>query len=235
MDAPDIDTAMIQLRQSQELILAHAIGLAERIASKAVRKYPWLCADDLRQELLIPLPRWIDRYNPYDKSRTSWSKYLYHKLNFYLKDVLRREDPVGIKWPQREQYPTWFRLGDQSSRLSGGSLADEAESASPFGSQVYGQDCPGELLGKSLETATDPDDEEDQLIWQRDLAGLSRLAQKNRKRKPRPALIDAGSGVCRAVRCEFWDAHLARVRFTPKKIVSLASWIGHSRGQLTLW
>jgi hypothetical protein len=230
MDAttPDIDTAIVQLRDLQELITAHAIGLAERIAKKTVRKYPWIDPDDLRQELIIPLPRWIERYNPKDRSKTSWSKYLYHKLNFYVKDVLRREDPVGIKWPQREQYPTWFRLGDQSGRLSGG--GDESQAG--FG---QGDDCPSDLLGQKLVVESDfVGDEEDQL-WQRDLAGLQKLAAKNRKRKSSAVLVDEGQGMCRSVRCQFWDRELRRVRFNSKKCVRLADYIGRESKQLLLW
>lgn len=224
-----IDAAFVQLRDLQEQLLEHAIGLADRIAAKAVRKYSWLCADDLRQELLIPLPRWIDRYNPKDKSGTSWSKYLYHKMNFYLKDVLRREDPVGIKWPQREQYPTWFRLGDQSSRLSSQNAEESNYEAG------YGSDCPEDLLGRTLEIAVEMAGDEDEQIWQSSLAGLKKLSAKNRKRKQLPLLVDAGGGVARAARCEYWDTGRARVRFSSKKVVSLASWVGHSRTQYTLW
>jgi hypothetical protein len=228
-----IDAAFVQLRELQGQLLEHAIGLADRIAAKAVRRYSWLCADDLRQELLIPLPRWIDRYNPKDKSGTSWSKYLYHKMNFYLKDVLRREDPVGIKWPQREQYPTWFRLGDQSARLS--ISGDDSQDESLTGESGYGSDCPDELLGKTLEISVELSSDEDDQIWQRDLAGLLKLAKQNRKRKQYQLLVDAGNGVARVPRCEFWDSSKSRVRFAPKKVVSLASWVGHSRSQLTFW
>lgn len=226
---PTVDAAFVQLRELQELITAHAIQLADRIASKAVRKYSWLCADDLRQELVIPLPRWIARFNPKDKSGTTWSKYLYHKMNFYLKDVLRREDPVGIKWPQREQYPTWFRLGDQSSRLSAGDGAGTDDSGG------CGSDCPSDLLGKTLEIAVELTGDEDEQIWQSSLTGLASLAKQNRKRKQFPLLVDAGSGVARSAKCVYWDSGLSRVRFSAKKVVTLASWIGHSRSQLTLW
>jgi hypothetical protein len=232
MDASqtDIDNAIVQLRDLQELITAHAIGLAERIAKKTVRRYPWIDLEDLRQELIIPLPRWIQRYNPSDKSKTSWSKYLYHKMNFYVKDVLRKEDPVGIKWPQREQYPTWFRLGDQSGRLSSSSSRDDEGRGSG-----QGDDCPSDLLGKTLVVQSDLSGEEEDQIWQSDLAGLQKLAAKNRKRVGFPLLIDRGAGVCRAARCVFWDRELGRVRFNPKKCVSLADYIGHSSKQLTLW
>lgn len=231
MDASqsDIDNAIVQLRELQELITAHAIGLAERIAKKTVRKYPWIDPDDLRQELIIPLPRWVERYNPADKSRTSWSKYLYHKLNFYVKDVLRREDPVGIKWPQREQYPTWFRLGDQSGRLSGRGDEEDQQPTS------HGGDCPSNLLGKSLVVDVDLSASEEDQIWQRDFAGLQKMAAKNRKRKALPLLADAGSGVCRSTRCQYWDREAGRVRFNPKKSLRLADYIGHASKQLMLW
>jgi hypothetical protein len=235
MDATqaDIDNAIVQLRDLQELITAHAIGLADRIAKKTVRKYPWIDPDDLRQELIIPLPRWIEKYNPDDKSKTSWSKYLYHKLNFYVKDVLRKEDPVGIKWPQREQYPTWFRLGDQSGRLSGRSDDGQDEAASHGGSQ--GGDCPSDLLGKSLVVDVDLTASEEDQIWQRDLAGLQKMAAKHRKRKSPAPMIDAGNGVCRAIKCPFFDSELGRVRFNPKKTTRLADYVGHASNQLMFW
>lgn len=238
MDAnqADIDNAFVQLRELlklQEAIIAHAIELAERIARKTARKYPWIDPDDLRQELIIPLPRWIASYNPEDKSKTTWSKYLYHKLNFYVKDVLRREDPVGIKWPQRKQYPTWFRLGDQSGRLSSSSSHDEeSRSTSGIG---QGDDCPSDLLGETLVVQSDSGDDEQDQLWQRDLAGLQKMAAKYRKRGDFPLMIDAGAGVCRSARCAFWDRELGRVRFNPKKCVSLAAYIGHSSKQLMFW
>ncbi len=74
-------------------------------------------------------------------------------MNFYVKDVLRREDPAGICWPQREHYPTWYRLGDQSGRLSSDSgHLDETDSA-----LSNGGDCPSDLLGRSLEMDVDLD------------------------------------------------------------------------------
>ena len=102
------------------IILDHAMTLAQEIAHRQHRKYRWIDPEDLQQELLMRLPQWIDRFDPRHQSATTWSKYLFWKMTLYVKDVLRREDPLGISWPQRKRYPAWFRLGEQSGKLAGG-------------------------------------------------------------------------------------------------------------------
>lgn len=223
-----IDDSIAILRAVQDAITEHAIVLAKRIAAKTVRKYQWIDGDDLQQELLIPVQRWIGTFAVDHSSNTSWSKYLYHKMNFYVKDVLRREDPVGIKWPQREHYPTWFRLGEQSGRLG------EAQGDDGDYSTTQGGDCPTDLLGRTLELNVDMSAGEEDSLWQSDLEGLAKLAAKNRKRKQIPALIDCGSGVARALKCPFWDRDRGRVKFG-KKSVTLADWIGQPSDQLLLF
>ena len=126
---------------------------ARRVALSYCKKYEWLDADDLRGELLLGLPRFIKRYDASDPSKTDWPKYLFFKMNFYAKDVLRREDPLGISWPQKREYPSWNRLGDAS--LAGFDAIDSSESEIDIidGSEVDQVDQLPELRSLLVEIA----------------------------------------------------------------------------------
>jgi len=87
--------------------------VARRIAGNYCRRYTWLDPDDILQDLFADkLLQIIGRYRPGKK--TDWEKYAYHRLTFAVKDILRCEDPLGIGFPQKKQYPEWHRLGDEA-------------------------------------------------------------------------------------------------------------------------
>jgi hypothetical protein len=101
-------------RQSNVEVYTRALPIAKKIAERYAKKYDWISAEDLTQNLMYEIPSIMYAYRDDDASGNPWSKYLFYKLYFKGKDYLRKEDPVGIKWPQKKQYPKWHRLGDES-------------------------------------------------------------------------------------------------------------------------
>jgi hypothetical protein len=94
-------------------IYSRVMSVAQRIAANYCRRYTWISPEDLSQSLLLELPKIIGRYRP-GQAGTSWEKYVYFRLTFAAKDQLRGEDPLGISYPQKKQYPEWHRLGDEA-------------------------------------------------------------------------------------------------------------------------
>lgn len=231
MEAIDPDDLIEQLRAVQSAICDHAITVAKRVAKNVVRKYPWLDADDMQQELMLRLAKWVDEYKPQHASSTKWSKYLYHKMTFYSKDVLRREDPLGISWPQRKHYPAWYRLGENSSRAP-----DKSNDESAMGS-----DCSVEQLGRALEFSIDSEEGEDEAIWAESLKNAQKwadsLRRKQRRRKPLPILVESGRGCLRQDRLPYWDQTKNRVKFRTAQVRTISDWLacGVPEGQLSLF
>lgn len=99
-----------------DLLYATLIPVATRIAKNYARRYTWLDYEDISQEMLnvATIKRIVCGYRP--GKATSFEKYAYFRLTFEAKDVLRCEDPLGIKWPQKGKghYPEWHRLGDEA-------------------------------------------------------------------------------------------------------------------------
>lgn len=101
-------------RASNVAVYERSQPIARRIAGLYVKRYSWIDVDDLTQDLMFEIPRIMYGYRPDNSAGNPWSKFLYHKLYFKAKDALRREDPLGIGWPQKREYPAWHRLGDQA-------------------------------------------------------------------------------------------------------------------------
>jgi hypothetical protein len=94
-------------------IFARVGKVVNRIAGNYCRRYTWIDPEDLSQSLMAEkLPKIIKCYRP--GKNTDWEKYVYHRLTFSAKDLLRCEDPLGIGFPQKKQYPEWHRLGDEA-------------------------------------------------------------------------------------------------------------------------
>jgi hypothetical protein len=117
----DVDLDIVlRAKQGDEDALAivwqAAIPVAKNRARLTVARYFWIDADDFENELLLSVPRFLKGFDPNNASGTSWGKYQYFRMVFEAKDILRCEDPLGIKWPQKGKghYPEWFRLGDES-------------------------------------------------------------------------------------------------------------------------
>lgn len=113
-DPDELIWLMCTGEEAKEAVYLKATEVARQIALKYCRRYYWIDPDDLSQELILSLPKFIDAYRVGHRSGTPWGKYLYHKLNFKAKDILRLEDPLGIGWPQKQHYPSWSRLGDEA-------------------------------------------------------------------------------------------------------------------------
>ena len=100
-----------------ELLIA-LLPIAQRISRNYKRRYPWIEEEDLSQWLISDLCiRAIKRFG-LEQQKTSFGKYVYHRMVFGAKDWLRALDPLGISWPQRKHYPAWHHLestGDTES------------------------------------------------------------------------------------------------------------------------
>ena len=107
---------LAQVDQDQQAIdelLKRITPVAKRIAGNYCRRYTWLDPEDILQDLFADkLLQIIGRYRP--GRATDWEKYAYHRITFAVKDILRCEDPLGIGFPQKKQYPEWHRLGDEA-------------------------------------------------------------------------------------------------------------------------
>ncbi|WP_417740407.1 hypothetical protein [Rosistilla oblonga] len=64
---------------------------------------------DLAQDLLLTVPREIDRY---DATKAVWGKFIYCRLRFTSIDLLRKYDPLGMKVPRRHVYPNHGQLSE---------------------------------------------------------------------------------------------------------------------------
>lgn len=91
----------------------HAYGVAQKVAQKYCRKYAWEDPEDLAQSLMLRFDRIFERYDADNAAQNSWCKYLYWRFSFEAKDYFRRLDPLGVKWPQKKEYPQWHRLQDE--------------------------------------------------------------------------------------------------------------------------
>jgi len=197
----ELDRLMTSGVHDWDRLASHATTIARRIARKTVKKYHWLSADDLQQDLLVRLQKWVTQYNPHHASDTTWSKYLYHKMSFYVLDILRKEDPLGIKWPQRKHYPEWSRLGDMDQ-----TVLEAMEDESDF--QDF--DSPDRVFLREKLAV-------DQLFHNNKLAGQFRPDEH----------AETGPGLLRAKTLEFWDRRRNRVRF--RRGTSLKKWLRKKR------
>ena len=87
-----------------------AIPQVNRVTALFVRKYPWIDHEDLSQSVLCAIPKFVRQYKS-DRG-TAWNKYLYFKIYRESQDTLRREDPLGVKIPQKKHYPSWRRFSE---------------------------------------------------------------------------------------------------------------------------
>lgn len=100
-------------QQAIDELLKRITPVAKRIAGNYCIRYTWLDPEDILQDLFADkLLQIIGRYRP--GRATDWEKYAYHRITFAVKDILRCEDPLGIGFPQKKQYPEWHRLGDEA-------------------------------------------------------------------------------------------------------------------------
>jgi len=113
----ETDDVFLLARRANVEVYERALPVAQKVARAYCRRYDWISVDDLVQDLMFEIPRVMYGFREDNAAGNNWSKYLYFKLGFKAKDILRREDPLGISHPQKKAYPQWHRLGDES--LSG--------------------------------------------------------------------------------------------------------------------
>lgn len=104
-------------KEAVNVLWLSVIDQVDRIVGLFTRRYQWIVHDDLRQEILCGFPKILARYDP--KKGTIWDKYCYFSFYRACQDALRREDPLGIKFPQKKQYPAFVSLENiHSNRLA---------------------------------------------------------------------------------------------------------------------
>lgn len=123
----DDDEMFEHSRRAAVEVFTRAVPIARKLAVRYCRKYDWVNPEDLAQNMILEVPRFMYSYDPCNASGTSWSKYLFHKFYFLAKDLLRKEDPLGVKWPQKKVYPKWHRLADEA--LEGFEVVDARREA----------------------------------------------------------------------------------------------------------
>lgn len=121
-------------RAANVAVYERSLPVAQKVARSYCKRYTWIDADDLTQDLMYEIPRIMYSFREENSAGNPWSKFLYHKLYFKCKDYLRKEDPLGICWPQKRQYPAWHRLGDES--LEGFEPRDEREPAAELDTEL---------------------------------------------------------------------------------------------------
>lgn len=226
----DPDSLILRLREIQSAIATHATSVAAKIARRTQKKYPWICADDVQQDLLLRLDKWMREFEPHHGSHTTWSKYLYHKMSFYAKDLLRKEDPLGIGWPQRRNYPTWFRLGEQSVRMTAATAPRSQAGHAADPQCTVGADLhPGQFRQASgrYDTTDDAVAESD-AQFVADYLAVHKLFQSLPK-PPRQIPVVINGDTLRHSRCLWWDARKNRVRFRRRRSDTLAHWMAARR------
>jgi hypothetical protein len=87
-----------------------------------------------------------------------------------------------VRYPQRDHYPEWFRLGSNAGW-------QEGKNQIPFGADFDGSS----LLADSELNLDDFDDE-----WHHQVERLAEMAADNRQINRLPSMVDAGPGVCRS-------------------------------------
>jgi DNA-directed RNA polymerase specialized sigma24 family protein len=122
----NVDEMFMLARRANTEVFERALPIVQKVARAYCRRYEWINQEDLVQDLMCEVPRVMYGYREDNDAGNVWSKYLYWRLQFKAKDVLRREDPLGISHPQKRKYPAWHRLGDES--LDGFDPKDHRES-----------------------------------------------------------------------------------------------------------
>lgn len=110
--------AILRAKAGDEVALGElwvaAVPVARRRAQLTAGRYAWLDSDDVENFLLSKIPDFIRTFNPDNEQGNPWKKYCYFRMVFMAKDFCRKEDPLGIGYPQKKQYPEWYRLGDEA-------------------------------------------------------------------------------------------------------------------------
>jgi DNA-directed RNA polymerase specialized sigma subunit len=80
-----------------------------RISKSIAYKYPHIDVDDLISDVTLHFPVLFRRFDP---TRIEWERYISVAVYRCAQDMLRKHDPLGIKYPQNKQYPAWTYLDE---------------------------------------------------------------------------------------------------------------------------
>lgn len=83
------------------------VDLVSRLARSFCQKYPHIDFDDLSQSILLHVPKIIDRYVV---GKTPFRRYAAVTLYRAGQDELRKNDPLGVRIPQKTHYPEFTHL-----------------------------------------------------------------------------------------------------------------------------
>lgn len=97
-------------RDAAKLLWELSIPQVGRVTHSFAARYPWINHNDLTQDVLADFPKFLKRYDP--TKAHSWNKFLYFTIYHAAQDALRKEDPLGVRIPQKKPYPAWRRLSD---------------------------------------------------------------------------------------------------------------------------
>lgn len=125
------------------------------------------------QSLMAEVPKIRARYDP--SFGKCWQKYFFFRAQGAVRDILRREDPLGIKYPQKKMYPEWHRLSDES--LSGYDTPDHRHQESDLDADQT-ENVIGDLFSTLAEVAPE------NLIYQRK-SRRTKNSRESRAKKPR--------------------------------------------------
>lgn len=97
-------------REAIKLLWELSVPQVARVTHGFAARYPWINHSDLSQDVLADFPKFIQRYDP--TKAHSWNKFFYFTIYHAAQDALRKEDPLGVRIPQKKPYPAWRRLSD---------------------------------------------------------------------------------------------------------------------------
>lgn len=129
------------------------IPQVERITGLFKRRYPWFDHDDLSQSVLCEFPKIVKRYNPAraQKKNIVLNKFLYFAFYRATQDTLRKDDPLGVKIPQKKRYPSFVRFSEitENSNLIETIVVDGYEKLDRGDAPLLDPDHPSEIHRKS--------------------------------------------------------------------------------------
>lgn len=89
-----------------EAIIPNVSAVTKSFAAR----YPRINQEDFEQSVLCAFPKILRRYDPYRGK--AFEIYLYFSAYRLCQDLLRANDPLGVKIPQKAPYPKHFNLSE---------------------------------------------------------------------------------------------------------------------------
>ena len=98
--------------EAERVLWSKSLPIVNRIAGHFHGKYPWVERDDIAQSVALEFPKIIRRFKP-ELAPKGVSYYLYFSFYRAAQDHMRREDPLGVRIPQKRKYPKYFHLSGE--------------------------------------------------------------------------------------------------------------------------